>query len=272
MRARHSSVTNYIFQFVLALLIMTAGVALLLVNLGFWESGSLGAIWHLFYPAVFIAYGLRVTADSFLVMVKGRGFHADWLWGLTITAVGILLILGRFGLFEFTLGMVLRFWPVILVYAGLSLLFSQNVRSKPVTIHFEVDKGGEDSAKRHQSASSGITAESGRYRGPNWSVEPIHLNSAVVDYEFDFTWASIPEGETPITMSGWVGDLRILIPKDVAFTVNASAVAGDLHIGDQTRQGINPSIRYKTPGYDQAERRLSFDIHYRAVDLRIDRV
>ena len=93
-----------------------------------------------------------------------------------------------------------------------------------------------------------------------------------MDYRFDFSKAHIPEGETPIELVGWIGDIKILVPLEVEFAVRARGVIGDIYVAGQERDGIQPNVEYRTQGFDEASRRLTFLVDYRIIDLRIDRV
>jgi len=112
------------------------------------------------------------------------------------------------------------------------------------------------------------------FNEPNWQVEPLSLSAMIGDYAFDFTVAYIPDRETEIRLSGWVGDIDILIPEDVAFMVRGGASITTVKIGDDDGQdGIGrKDIQYKTPNFDEATRRIVFDLDFKILDIRIDRV
>ncbi len=269
------------FRVVLALLVLAAGMAMLAVNLGFLD-GDLGTIWRLLYPSVFIAYGLKLTAESLATMAVGHGFDLRWLWGLTLAVLGALLILGTLAYIDFTLGMVTRLWPILLVYIGLSLLFDRGATLR--RSHIRVSTDGGPGARDPGDETHGARAESGRHYGrrsfvedanfsrANWSVEPTDLDAVVADYRFDFTRAFIPEGETPFILTGWVGDVTIVVPRDIEFSICARGLVGDMRVAEQTRDGFNLSLSYKTSGFEEATTRLVFEVDYRVLDLRLDRV
>ncbi|HET7616824.1 MAG TPA: cell wall-active antibiotics response protein LiaF, partial [Bacillales bacterium] len=110
------------------------------------------------------------------------------------------------------------------------------------------------------------------YSEPNWSVEPIDRSTGVADYKFDFTKAFISETEIPIRLRGWVGDIKIIVPEDVEFSLRAKASVGDIKIGAVKEDGILKDFDFATSGYDEAERKLSFTFDFKVLDLRIDRV
>ncbi|MFC4619097.1 LiaF domain-containing protein [Camelliibacillus cellulosilyticus] len=109
---------------------------------------------------------------------------------------------------------------------------------------------------------------------PNWPVEPLDLWAMVSDYDFDFTQAFIPDRETDIHLSGWIGEVKIIIPEDVDFAVKGYGNITNVKIDGQEWDSAfsHKEIVYQTPGFDAATRRLVFDIQFKILDLRIDRV
>lgn len=265
-----------IYQSMYALLIMASGTLLLLHNINVIDIGA-NDLWHLLYPAVFIIYGLKVVTDSLVWMRKRKRFNLDWFWGASLVLLGVFLILGRIDMITFHIGMVWRLWPLVLVYIGLTTLFSND---RGIHIHWCDECEGEKTscwtcgseADENTNWHKHISVGKFRRNQANWSAEAMDLTNSIGEYELDFTRAFIPDENVPITMKGWVGDVKILIPKDVEFSLRARAVVGDVYVAGQSQEGFNPSLRYKTPGYDEATRKLTIDIFYRILDLRVDHV
>ena len=268
-----ATMNDNFWRFVAAIAFLALGVTLLLVNLGVWDV-NLSTVLSYLYPAIFVLYGGKVVVDSLLRMQRSRRVNLSWLWGGTLLTVGALLILSRLGHGNFTLGMVLRFWPVFLVYLGLSILIERDTDWNPVEsgVWFstsEADNGPELASSKEQWTRTGKTE---RFGPSNWTVGPMRLTGAVVDYRFDFSEAHIPEGETPIELVGAIADIKMLIPRGVEFAVRARGTLGDIHVAGQEREGLHPKVEYRTEGFDEAQRRLTFLIDYQIIDLRVDRV
>lgn len=253
-----------IFNTILAFILVAAGVFLLLINLGLLPLDML-EVWEYFYPLIFLLLGLKWTLDGFAYK-RRRGNHRlfGWFWGLTFLTLGSLLLLNKLGQLNFTLGQVWQLWPLLLVYLGINILYS---RTRPAHIHVG-DKGRKFREDVKEKGSFG----SMKYDQPNWKVEPMDIQHGVGDYYFDFTRAFIPEEETLIRLSGWVGNIDIILPKDLAFSAVARSSVGDLDILGTKQEGINPNMNYKTIDYDEAERKLTFEFDYKVLDLKIDRV
>ena len=94
------------------LLLISVGVIYLLNVLGYIQ----GDWWGLFlklWPLLFIIGGL----DNF---VMGRGY----IWGVISIGLGAIFLLANFGYLQWgSLTLLLRFWPLLLIAAGLDLIF-----------------------------------------------------------------------------------------------------------------------------------------------------
>ena len=267
-------------QSLLALLLMAGGVLLLLNNIGVLDS-EISTLWHWFYPAAFVLYGLKMIADSLLRARRRRRFNLDWYWGVALALLGTLLLFGRLELIDFSLGMVGQMWPLVVVYIGLSIFLDDDDvhwgRWDCDDWEFGMDEGepGDTTSRKRCSYGIGgkrVSVGQMKRNRENWSAESMDLRSAIGEYELDFTRAYIPEEDISVRMTGWVGDVKILIPKDVEFAVKVRALVGDFYVAGHSEDGFNRSLSYKTPGYDDAERKLTFQIYYRIMDLRIDHV
>jgi lia operon protein LiaF len=96
------------------------------------------------------------------------------------------------------------------------------------------------------------------------------LRNAAGDYYIDFSKAFIPEKEIPISIHSWAGDVQILLPEHVAFRIDASVKAGEIHVLDQTADGINRSVFYESTDYEDAIRKLDMTIKLKAGSIRVD--
>ncbi len=260
------------FEIGIALLLIVFGTLLLFNNLGIIEV-SPREMWRLFYPMFFVLYGLKETAGY---LWPGKSYYKSHslFWGLSFLTVGSLLLLASFNVIAFELYMLWRLWPLLVIYIGISLI-AGSYRKKAFDgfeeLHYESRNHGyrvEDWEGKGKKYGAAKTA----YTQPNWSVEPMDIWNSVGDLDFDFSKAYIPDTETEIKLSGWIGDIKILVPRDVAFCVKARAIVGDIIINGQTREGFNPSVSYKSIGFDDATKKLVFLVDYKIMDLRVDLV
>jgi lia operon protein LiaF len=258
-------------QTIFALLIITAGILLLLENLNLLNLAPYN-VWRLFFPGVLMAFGLKAVLDSLRRMRRRKRFNLGWYWGVTLLLLGGMLALGHLDVITFTPGMVWRLWPLLLVYIGLEAVTGGSRDHGDCHCDGDSCFHCDDETHSWNFGRHHFSVGQMKHGGPNWSAEPLELRNSIGDYHLDYTRAFIPEDNIPVRLNGWIGDVKILIPREVDFSVDARAVVGDIYIAGQSREGFSPGLRYQTPGYDEAVRKLTFTIDYRILDLRIDHV
>lgn len=251
---------NRFFRSILALVIISLGIVLVLENLGL-GSWSLGEWWPYIYPSFFILLGLKWFYQAF------KGLNGFWTASFLII-FGSLLLLGQFEHINFEFLDIYKLWPLILVFTG--LYFLGVPRRRRMKIFYQ----GKDSTKSKTDDNEKTKTVYGNYdySKTNWKVEPTDIWNAVGDHTMDFTKAFIPDQNTPITIHGLAGDINIILPDHVDFSVKATVRAGEVVVLDQTSQGINRSLTYETAGYETATRKLTFKLKLNAGTIRVDRI
>jgi Predicted membrane protein len=261
-------------------------IALTIVLLGvYWLLDSLQII----SPGIMSAF---VTVLPFIVLLLGvlffispvrRGKKPGFFWGFFFLIYGGLLLANRYDMVAFQWQDVWKLWPYLIIYFGLDMLFGNHVfitvtgdvkhgkRKKKISHEdFIRDDGDEQDAANHGTSYTFVNDST--FKSENWMVRPMNEHVRIADYKFDFTKAFIPEETIPIRLSGWVGDIKILVPDDLAYRVAVRAKVGDTKIGNKKWDGILRNISYQTENYDEAVRRLDFDFDFQVIDVSIDQV
>ena len=227
------------------------GAILLGLNLGLFDLGEVS--WEkLIIPTIFIVNGAS-TLDSY---TKKRRDGMSLFWGLFAFTFGSLIILGILNIFEFTYGDWFRLWPILIVAFGLHQLFKEPER----TIN---EKVMSEPVRKFENNS---------FNSPNWKLEPIHLQRKVADYYFDFSKAIIPPGETLIKLTGYVGDIHMLIPEHLAVHITVKGNVGDVTIFDRKDNGLHTNLIHESPHFEEADKRLRIFIEFNVVDVKIQGV
>src|SRR5699024_9565720 len=205
----------------IAIALIGFGVILVLGNLGIGEISNNDLLSY-FFPVFFIVIGLTI-----LIGYVWRRY-SGWMFGSFSLILGVLLLLGQLPAvnFEFTFSDILKLWPLFIVYIGFSIIGFGN-RRKRSRVH--VHKNG----KKFYDGWKNFTIGDQDFRQPNWEVKPIDISNAVGDHYFDFTKAFIPDEEIPITIHSLAGDIRMVLPENLEFKVEAYVVAGDIHVSGQ---------------------------------------
>lgn len=277
---------NSIFRGLIALLLVGTGILLILSNLNIISleidlSDAILKSW----PIFIVLLGWNIFINDFKPRSDG-----SWEVGSFFLIYGSLIWMGNFNMLDFRLGDVWRLWPLLFIYIGVNLFFKNKKRKKQriitskkgreVTIDLDPE-GIKEQVKKHVNPEKEAIKDSSKYKSfigdynftdANWVVEPMDLWTGVGDIDFDFTKAYIPDKETVISLRGWVGDVRMLIPEDLAFRIEARTNVGDIQIFDQKADGLNRKLVYQTPDYDKASRKLTIYMHYQVGDIQVNQL
>ncbi|OZM58162.1 hypothetical protein CIB95_00870 [Lottiidibacillus patelloidae] len=246
-------------NFITALMFVSLGTVLLLINLEV-ISLTFSQVIAFGIPIILVLIGLKGIVN--IVFYKR---NKSIFWSLFLITIGLLLFMDELQMLSFELATLWKLWPIILIYIGLKVLTRKHVKSK----NHEKNSGNIKVVLNDKGKSPVGTVS---YKDPNWQVEPMNQWKAVGDFTFDFTKAFIPETETDIQLSGWVGDVDILLPEDVEFSIEAYAKVGDIKVCGTKEDGLLKDYRYKTAGFDTATKRLRFVFDFKVLDLRIDQI
>ncbi|PYI57429.1 cell wall-active antibiotics response protein LiaF [Paenibacillus flagellatus] len=107
-----------------------------------------------------------------------------------------------------------------------------------------------------------------------WELRPLNVSHFIGDTEIDLTRANIPYGETTITVSAFIGDVKVYVPNDVQLdvSVQASAFLGDMSVFDRWEGGLFRNMRAESPQYHEAEKRIRIQVSMFIGDVRVKRV
>ena len=278
-----------------AILLFAAGALLLLMNLGIitleWVE-----IWNHFYMFIFLLAGLYYFVTGFRRIFGMRMFA-----GFLLLAIGSLLLLDRLGYFPFQLGMAWKLWPIGIIFIALRMMF----KPKRFTgrLKAEVDWEGTGRAdpdaqkdrreiedaidssylirlgrkKENQGGHSRMkkmfTIGSLELNKDNWSLEPITMYKTIGDYHIDLGKAFIPDGTTPIILSGWIGNVEILVPEDIPIRVSAEVSIGEITVLERyIDSSVGSKVEYESPSYKEAKKKIDFSISLSIGDVKIKKV
>ncbi|WP_217586002.1 cell wall-active antibiotics response protein LiaF [Lentibacillus saliphilus] len=241
----------------IAVTLIAFGVLLILANVNVIDF-DFGTIWHYLYPILFVAIGFKWLMDS----LRRKG--GSLLFGSLFLVLGILLLLDRFQVITFTFSDIMKLWPLLIIYIGLTMIGFPKKRG----IRVVVSKDDEDTVQKTSRFSIGDKT----FNEENWTLTPIDFRDAVGDYYMNLSKAYIPEKEIPIHINNWAGEIHLLIPENVACRIDASVKAGELVLFGQTADGINRTLHHESEDYKTATRKLDIHLRMKAGSIRVDRV
>lgn len=232
--------------------LLIVGVILLLINIGV-ISLEIKKIFVIIYPFLLLVYGILSLYQIFLKRKDNLFFT------LFIITFSILLILDRFQVLEFGFMDFWKLWPLVIILVALGLI-------SPKKFSFEFDSGG----NRYTKKSFRIGDV--KYNTDNWAVEPMHISHGIGDVYIDFSKAFIPEGETELFIHARIGDIKIIVPDDLAINVTAESKIGEVRILQSNRDGLGNSLAYVTSDYEEAIKKIKLNILINIGDIAVQKV
>ncbi|MCR8849621.1 cell wall-active antibiotics response protein LiaF [Rossellomorea sp. SC111] len=263
-------------QWFFSFLLMVIGLWLLLLNIGV-ISLEITQIFVNIIPILLLLLGLKWSVDSFLKKSFGK-----LLFGLFSLALGMLIILDRYAVLDFDYGNWWKLWPVIII----AIAIHRIVRNKPIKVSISSDYPFDKHAdsndlgqpldqkilQKKNKVNKGFIVGDIRFAEPNWPLENMKLYNAIGDYYFDFSKAFIPEGETPVDIKGWIGDVKMIIPENVPVEITLKVQVGDVKLFDQKSADIRSELYYRSPRYVEASKKIKLTIDVKIGSIRITRI
>lgn len=107
-----------------------------------------------------------------------------------------------------------------------------------------------------------------------WDLTPMNISLFIGDTLIDLTKATIPDGETLIYVSSFIGDLKIFIPNDrqLEVSVTASAFISDMKVLDRYESGLFENLQVQTRDYADADKKIRIIVSTFIGDIIVKRV
>ena len=178
----------------LSIVIVALGGVLLLKNLEI-----INISWDIFWGTVWAA-GFVLSG---LVNIFNYRNKTAWIWGLLLVAIGILIGLNSYGIVDVSIWKV--FWPVVLIAAGLVMMF--NTSPKGVKRSKKLNKDGGIDNEKIACFWGEEDAIKGDYTGGS-------LVAIFGGVDLDLRQAKIKDGSV-IEIFTFCGGVNITLPDDV---------------------------------------------------------
>lgn len=270
-------------------LILLTGIGLLLDSFGIIQFG-LFDLW----PLALIYFGVRLWSDN--KKISG-GILASL--GIVI-ALEMWLGIGIEDLFKIGV-------PLLFIYFGYRLIRGKSVRTykKKESPSLEDDffAPEETSSPRQESApekekryrwrgrrytgpaSESAQAQSGGILLPmesrssligdfhltsgRFELNHLHVWHGIGDVVIDLSRAVLMHEEAILSVDGWIGDVTIYVPIDLAVSVSAEVSVGDLEVFGHRQGGISRCIVVRSDHYDTAANKVLLRISLLVGDIKV---
>ncbi len=93
-----------------------------------------------------------------------------------------------------------------------------------------------------------------------WHVDDAVVRTVIGDIHLDLRRATLPEGETELTLLCWLGTIQVRAPRDLALDVTAQTFVGTVDVLGTREEGVIRDIAVRTDGYEAAPRRLKLRV------------
>jgi predicted membrane protein len=181
------------------------------------------------------------------------GITNTLFWGVILVLFGVLFLLDNFDIMNFSY-FISTFWPVILILIGFKIILDKK-RSE--------SKNGESTSDsdQYQTKTPNNLSESNIFgdiivKAPAENFSGGSVNNVFGDIRLDLSNIKLDQKLSKVYVSGVFGDINITTPKNIPIKVKANAVAGDIKILDESREGIFPSLDYSEEKYELAEKKI----------------
>jgi hypothetical protein len=168
-----------------------------------------------------------------------RSNSGEILAALILIGLGLLFLAGNLGLLVLNWNLL---WPLILIFFGLWLIWRALF---PPPKH------------RSGNVSWGV----GSYRPDlvGKEIRRAEFSHGMGDFDLDLTNVIFPEGENVVHASHGLGDLTVIVPRDLAVRVQARAGMGDVFVLGKRSEGIGPSVEFQSDDYTSVPRKLNIE-------------
>lgn len=165
--------------------------------------------------------------------------------GGALVLLGVLFLIGS--IFQIDVGAFC--WPVGLIVLGVWLV------ARPRMV-------GPDSGVEMQLL--GDVRRKGVWQARN---EEIWLG--VADVELDYTAATLPPGETKVSIYGFVGDVDLYVPRSVGVSVRVFGAINDSELLGRKQETFFTPAEAVSTNYTTAESRIRVEMYSFVADIKV---
>ncbi|MDG5789150.1 cell wall-active antibiotics response protein LiaF [Evansella sp. AB-P1] len=266
---------------IIGLLILTIGIIFLLSNMGLIDTNA-ASLLSTFWPILIVIIGMKVFIEGvvffFHSLRRSKLNVGKLIWGAIILAVGIVILGNNAGWFYFRLSDLWSWtWPLLIVYVGFKIIFDRN---KDVVINLETkDNDNRNNMsnrnqnyikKKHRNRVKYNTfiGEVSLGKKP-FEIDDADISMTIGSIEVDLTRAILKTGENHVDIQGWIGDVEILVPREMAIKAFVNVRLGDVTLFDDSYSGTGRNATYTSPNFHEAEKKVILHVNLNIGDVEV---
>jgi predicted membrane protein len=89
-----------------------------------------------------------------------------------------------------------------------------------------------------------------------WSLEDAAIQTVFGDILLDLRDATLPEGDTELTLLCWVGTIQVRAPRSLGLDIEAQTMVGSVDVLGRHEDGLVRDIHVRSDNFDGAKSRL----------------
>ena len=258
-------------KYFFGILLVLVGAYFFAENLGY-EIG-LDYLFSTYWPVLIIIWGLKELFSGFLKLragLKKNHFRAGQLfWGILITGIGVVLYGNNLGMWEMSWDDLWNLaWPLFIIYLGINILLANRWRShREIFVEFDSSKKKISLNKKRLFIGDSKFGNHGA-----WNLEDLNIWHGIGSTYINLATAIIPEREVIIDISGWIGEVTVLVPQGLPIKVNIDIRVGDVTLFNNTESGVSRFISYITEDYNSAVKRVNLMISHSIGEVKVKQV
>ena len=107
-----------------------------------------------------------------------------------------------------------------------------------------------------------------------WAPEGGDYSVNIGDMNVNFTTAILPDGETVFHLNGWVGNMDIILPEELAVDIDATVNVGSVEFfGEEEQSGISRNnIKFRSDDYGAAAKKIRIVANLNIGEISVKRV
>jgi len=102
-----------------------------------------------------------------------------------------------------------------------------------------------------------------------FELNHLHVWHGIGDVVIDLSRAVLMHEEAMLSVDGWIGDVTIYVPIDLAASVSAEVSVGDLEVFGHRQGGISRCIVVRSDHYDTAANKVLLRISLLVGDIKV---
>ncbi len=168
--------------------------------------------------------------------------------GSVLVLMGVLFLIGT--IFQIDVGAIC--WPVGLIVLGVWLV------ARP----------------RMVSPDSGVEVQllgDVRRKG-SWQARNEEIWLGVADVELDYSDATLPPGETKVTVYGFVGDVDMYVPSNVGVSVRVMGAINESELLGRKEETFFSPAEATSANYLTAESRIRVEMYSFVADIKVKHI